>query len=586
MFRTHILNALRKSDVNKEVVLSGWASSIRDHGGIIFIDLRDRSGSTQIVINPSSKSYKEAKLVKSEYVIKIKGIVKERSLENINKNNPTGEIEIICSDLEILNKSKHPAFEINEESPVSDSMKMKYRYLYLRRASGFKRLEVRSKFFKAMRDFLVNEGFLEVDTPILNKLTPEGARPFVVPSRLNEGEFYALAQSPQLFKQILMVAGIEKYFQIAKCFRDEDLRADRQPEFLQLDIETSFFTRDDIINLGERLVKYFMKEVFNKDIAKIPMITYDEAMNKYGIDKPDLRFGLEIVDITDIAKDSDFKVFKEASRNGLVRAINAKNSAHVLSRKDIDDLTEHLKKFGAKGLAWIKINEDSSYTSVITKFLKDEDLKKIVARLDGKPNDILFFVADNHEIVYNSLGQLRISLGQKLNLIDKDELNFLWVVDFPLLEWNSEEKRYNAKHHPFTLYKKEDEDKLENDPLNVKSEAYDLVLNGSEVAGGSVRLFNEDQQSKVFKAMGFTSDEIEEKFGYLLEALRNGAPPHGGIAFGIDRFLAVMLKEESIREVIPFPKTQKGQCLMTEAPSKMSANELIQLNIQVIKKEK
>ncbi len=586
MYRTHILNALNRGDVNKEIILSGWASSIRDHGGIIFIDLRDRSGSTQIVIDPSSNSYKEAKLVKNEYVIKIKGIVKERAFENINKNNPTGEIEVICNELEILNKSKHPAFEINDETPVSDTMKMKYRYLYLRRASGFKRLEIRSKFFKAMRDFLVNEGFLEVDTPILNKLTPEGARPFVVPSRLNEGEFYALAQSPQLFKQILMVAGIEKYFQIAKCFRDEDLRSDRQPEFLQLDIETSFFTRDNIIDLGERLVKYFMKDVFNKDIPKIPIMTYDEVMNKYGIDKPDLRFGLEIVDITDIAKETDFKVFKDASFHGLVRAINAKNSANILSRKDIDELTDHIKKYGAKGLAWIKINEDSTYTSVITKFLKEDELKKIVSKLDGKPNDILFFVADSHEVVYNSLGQLRLSLGEKLNLIDKDDLKFLWVIDFPLLEWNSEEKRYNAKHHPFTLYKKEDESKLESDPLSVKSEAYDLVLNGNEVAGGSVRLFNEDQQSKVFKAMGFSSEEIEEKFGYLLEALRNGAPPHGGIAFGIDRFLAVMLKEESIREVIPFPKTQKGQCLMTEAPSPMAANELIQLNIQVIKKEK
>ncbi len=588
-YRTHNLGELDKSCVEKEVVLSGWVSTRRDHGGVIFVDLRDRRGITQVVFNPEfgKEAHERAHALRNEYVITVKGIVKARDIENVNPNLKTGEIEVFVNELNIINKCDVLPFEIENEN-VNENLRLQYRYLDLRSKKMYNNMEKRSKMLKIMRDYLDEHEFLEIDTPILGKSTPEGARDFIVPSRLNEGKFYGLPQSPQLYKQILMISGMERYYQVAKCFRDEDLRADRQPEFTQLDIEMSFITQDEIMNIIEGLAKKVLKEITGTEINyTFERLEYKDAMDKYGSDKPDTRFALEITDLTEIAKNCDFKVFRTIAENGgLVRGINAKNGAEKLSRKDIDDLTKFVSIYGAKGLAWIKINEDKSYTSVITKFFKEEEVEAIVNKMEGKPGDILFFVADKAKVVYDSLGALRLQLGERLELINQDEYKFLWVVNFPLLEWNEEEKRYKAQHHAFTAIKEEDLPLLETAPEKVRTVTYDIVLNGSEIGGGSIRIHSQEMQAKIFKLMGFTQEQAQEKFGFFLDAFKYGAPPHGGIAFGVDRFLMMMLKENSIREVIPFPKTQKGQCLMTEAPGNVEFEQLRELHLKLnVKKQ-
>ncbi|OQY10782.1 MAG: aspartate--tRNA ligase [Fusobacteriia bacterium 4572_132] len=586
-YKTHNLCELSKKNIGERVTLTGWVDTRRDHGGVIFIDLRDRKGITQVVFNPENNEevHQRAHKLRSEYVIKIKGIVSERDKMNINSKMKTGEIEIFVDDLEVLNESQTLPFEISDEISVNENLRLKYRYLDIRRKKMYNNLLKRSKMLKEIRDYLDINEFLDIDTPILTKSTPEGARDFLTPSRLNKGEFYALPQSPQLFKQIMMISGIERYYQIAKCFRDEDLRADRQPEFTQVDIEMSFVTDEEIMDMMEELAKKVTEKVIGKKIDyKFEKITYEEAMNKYGSDKPDLRFDLELSELTDIAKECGFKVFRTvAEKGGLVRGINGKGAAKF-SRKYLDDLTKYVGVYGAKGLAWIRINEDGTYTSPITKFFSEDEIESIVKRMNGESGDILFFVADRAKVVYDSLGALRLKLGKDLGLIDEEEYKFGWVVDFPLLEYSEEEKRYKAQHHPFTAIKEEDIDLLEKSPEKVRTVSYDMVLNGHEIGGGSLRIHQGEIQNKIFNLLGLTQEEADEKFGFFLEAFKYGAPPHGGLAFGLDRFLMVLLNEKSIREVIPFPKTQKGQCLMTEAPSRIELTQLRELNLKEIKK--
>ncbi len=586
-YKTHNLCELSKKNIGERVTLTGWVDTRRDHGGVIFIDLRDRKGITQVVFNPENNEevHNRAHKLRSEYVIKVNGIVTGREETNINSKMKTGEVEIFVDELEVLNESKTLPFEISDEISVNENLRLKYRYLDLRRKKMYNNLFKRSKMIKEIRDYLDLNEFLDIDTPILTKSTPEGARDFLTPSRLNKGEFYALPQSPQLFKQIMMISGVERYYQIAKCFRDEDLRADRQPEFTQVDIEMSFVTDEEIMNMMEELAKKITEKIIGKKIDyDFEKITYEDAMNKYGSDKPDLRFDLKLAELTDIAKECGFKVFRTvAEKGGLVRGINGKGAAKF-SRKYLDDLTKYVGVYGAKGLAWIRINEDGSYTSPITKFFSEDEIKSIVKRMNGESGDILFFVADRAKVVYDSLGALRLKLGKDLGLIDESEYKFEWVVDFPLLEYNEEEKRYKAQHHPFTAIKEEDVKLLEKSPEKVRTVSYDMVLNGNEIGGGSLRIHQAELQKEVFKLLGLTEEEAEEKFGFFLEAFKYGAPPHGGIAFGLDRFLMVLLNEKSIREVIPFPKTQKGQCLMTEAPSRIELSQLRELNLKEIKK--
>lgn len=589
-YKTHNLGSLNKSNIGEKVVLSGWVDTRRDHGGVIFVDLRDREGITQVVFNPeyNDVAHGIAHSIRNEFVIKVEGTVKARDEHNVNPKLKTGEIEVFADKLEILNKSDALPFEISDSSNINENTRLKYRYLDIRRPSMYNNIFKRSKMLKVMRDYLYEMGFLDIDTPVLAKPTPEGAREFIVPSRLNEGKFYTLPQSPQLFKQILMVAGVERYFQIAKCFRDEDLRADRQPEFTQLDIETSFLTGDEFMDIIEELAKRVTKEIAGVDVNyKFEKLPYRDAMEFYGSDKPDLRFDLKLCDLTEIARHCNFQVFKNVvEKGGIVKGINAKNGAAHLSRKEIDELTGFVNIYGAKGLAWIKINEDGTYTSVITKFFSPEEVDAIVKKMDGQPNDILFFVADKTKVVYDSLGNLRLKLGKALNLIDENEYKFLWVVDFPLLEWSEEEKRHKAQHHPFTAIKEEDMPLLDSAPEKARTVTYDIVLNGSEIGGGSMRIYRDDIQKRVFNLLGLTEQEAADKFGFFLEAFKYGAPPHGGLAFGVDRFLMMLLKQESIREVIPFPKTQKGQCLMTEAPGDIEASQLKEVNLKTtLKKE-
>ncbi|MGM0507833.1 MAG: aspartate--tRNA ligase [Fusobacteriota bacterium] len=588
-YKTHNLNELSKENIGEKVVLTGWVDTRRDHGGVIFIDLRDRTGKTQIVFNPQedAKVHKNAHDLRNEYVIKVSGKVEARSESNINPSMETGEIEVFINELEVINKSDVIPFEISDDITVNENTRLKYRYIDLRRKEMFNNLQKRSNMLNTTRNFLSEEGFLDIDTPILTKSTPEGARDFLAPSRLNPGDFYALPQSPQLFKQILMISGVEKYYQIAKCFRDEDLRADRQPEFTQIDIEMSFVTQDELMDVMERLTKKITETVLETKVDyDFKRITYKEAMENYGSDKPDLRFDLKLSELTDIAKECSFNVFKNvAKKGGLVKGINGKGAAKF-SRKYLDDLTKYVGVYGAKGLAWIRINDDGSYTSPITKFFSDEEVDSMVKRMNGEPGDILFFVADKEKVVYDSLGALRLKLGKDLELIDENEYNFAWVVDFPLFEYSETEKRYKAQHHPFTAIKDEDIDKLKDEPENVRTKSYDLVLNGHEIGGGSLRIHQEKVQEKVFEALGLEKEEIQEKFGFFLEAFKYGTPPHGGLAFGLDRFLMVLLNRESIREVIPFPKTQKGQCLMTEAPSDVDRKQLKELYLKTVKPKK
>ncbi|MFQ5780841.1 MAG: aspartate--tRNA ligase [Nitrospiria bacterium] len=582
MKRTDYCGSLTAKEVGKEVVLAGWVHRRRDHGGLTFIDLRDREGLVQVVFNPqiSEVIHQEAHTLRSEYVIQIEGKVALRPEGTENRELPTGEIEVLAADLAILNPAITPPFLIEDENEPSESLRLKYRYLDLRRPSVQQGFIIRHQLARAVRRFLDGRRFLEIETPFLTKSTPEGARDFLVPSRLNIGTFYALPQSPQLFKQILMIAGFDRYYQIVRCFRDEDLRADRQPEFTQIDIEMSFIEREDILSLMEEMIKFVFTAV--KDItleAPIPRLTYQEAMERFGVDKPDLRFGLELKGLSDLVMQSDFKVFRQAvEKKGSVKGINAKGLAN-LSRKEIEGLTQEAVDRGAKGLAWMKVTPEGM-EAPITKFFKPELLREIGERLEGAPGDLLLFCADQEEVVYDVLGHLRLVLAKRLNLIDPNIYKPVWVTDFPLLEYDETEKRNVARHHPFTAPMDEDLNRLSTDPLQVRAKAYDLVLNGIEIGGGSIRIHKKDIQMKMFDLLGIKKEAAESKFGFLLEAFQYGAPPHGGIAFGFDRIAAILVGADSIRDVIAFPKTQKGLCLMTDAPSQVAPRQLKELHIR------
>lgn len=586
VYRTHNLGELRLKNIGEVVILSGWVDTKRNVStSLTFIDLRDREGKTQIVFNNellSEKVLEEVQKLKSESVIRVVGEVKERS--NKNLNIPTGEIEVFAKEIEILNACDTLPFQISGvDDNLSENMRLTYRYLDIRRSKMLNNLKMRHRMIMSIRNYMDKAGFLDVDTPVLTKSTPEGARDFLVPSRTNPGTFYALPQSPQLFKQLLMIGGVEKYFQIAKCFRDEDLRADRQPEFTQLDIEMSFVEKEDVMNEIEGLAKYVFKNVTGEEANyTFQRMPYAEAMDRFGSDKPDLRFGVELKDLSDIVKNSSFNAFSSTVQNGgLVKAIVAPNANEKFSRKIISEYEEYVKTyFGAKGLAYIKLTADG-ITSPIAKFLSEDEMKTIIEKTQAKTGDVIFIVADKKKVVVSALGALRLKIGKDLDLINKDDFKFLWVVDFPMFDYDEEEQRYKAEHHPFTSIKAEDLDKfLAGQTEDIRTNTYDLVLNGSEIGGGSIRIFNPKIQSMVFDRLGLSQEEAKAKFGFFLDAFKYGAPPHGGLAFGIDRWLMVMLKEESIRDVIPFPKTNKGQCLMTEAPNTVDEKQLEELFIK------
>ena len=586
VYRTHNLGELRLKNIGEVVTLSGWVDTKRNVStSLTFIDLRDREGKTQIVFNNellSEKVLEEVQKLKSESVIRVVGEVKERS--NKNLNIPTGEIEVFAKEIEILNTCDTLPFQISGvDDNLSENMRLTYRYLDIRRSKMLNNLKMRHRMIMSIRNYMDKAGFLDVDTPVLTKSTPEGARDFLVPSRTNPGTFYALPQSPQLFKQLLMIGGVEKYFQIAKCFRDEDLRADRQPEFTQLDIEMSFVEKEDVMNEIEGLAKYVFKNVTGEEANyTFQRMPYAEAMDRFGSDKPDLRFGVELKDLSDIVKNSSFNAFSSTVQNGgLVKAVVAPNANEKFSRKVISEYEEYVKTyFGAKGLAYIKLTADG-ITSPIAKFLSEDEMKAIIEKTQAKTGDVIFIVADKKKVVVSALGALRLKIGKDLDLINKDNFKFLWVVDFPMFDYDEEEQRYKAEHHPFTSIKAEDLDKfLAGQTEDIRTNTYDLVLNGSEIGGGSIRIFNPKIQSMVFDRLGLSQEEAKAKFGFFLDAFKYGAPPHGGLAFGIDRWLMVMLKEESIRDVIPFPKTNKGQCLMTEAPNTVDEKQLEELFIK------
>lgn len=586
IYRTHNLAELREKNIGETVTLSGWVDTKRNVStSLTFIDLRDREGKTQIVFNNellSEKVLEEVQKLKSESVIRVVGEVKERS--NKNPNIPTGDIEVFAKEIEILNACDTLPFQISGiDDNLSENMRLTYRYLDIRRNKMINNLKMRHRMIMSIRNYMDQAGFLDVDTPVLTKSTPEGARDFLVPSRTNPGTFYALPQSPQLFKQLLMIGGVEKYFQIAKCFRDEDLRADRQPEFTQLDIEMSFVEKEDVMNEIEGLAKYVFKNVTGEEANyTFQRMPYAEAMDRFGSDKPDLRFSVELKDLSDIVKNSSFNAFSSTVQNGgLVKAVVAPNANEKFSRKFISEYEEYVKTyFGAKGLAYIKLTADG-ITSPIAKFLSEDEMKAIIEKTQAKTGDVIFIVADKKKVVVSALGALRLKIGKDLDLINKDDFKFLWVVDFPMFDYDEEEQRYKAEHHPFTSIKAEDLDKfLAGQTEDIRTNTYDLVLNGSEIGGGSIRIFNPKIQSMVFDRLGLSQEEAKAKFGFFLDAFKYGAPPHGGLAFGIDRWLMVMLKEESIRDVIPFPKTNKGQCLMTEAPNTVDEKQLEELFIK------
>lgn len=590
MHRSCGCGRVTEKDCGKELTLAGWVNTRRDHGGLIFIDLRDRSGIVQVVMSPQygEDAFHKAEDVRSEYVLAIRGIVRERSPETVNPKMQTGKIEVVVSEMRVLNKAKTPPFYVEDGIDVDETVRLKHRYIDLRRPEMQRNLIMRHKIVHEMRQFLDAHDFLEVETPILTKSTPEGARDYLVPSRVNPGKFYALPQSPQLFKQLLMVSGLERYFQIARCFRDEDLRADRQPEFTQLDIELSFENQDFILDLMEHMMQRIFKNVLNVDI-QIPFkrITWDDAMNLYGSDKPDLRFDMHFYDISDLLRDTGFKVFRNVLDNGgIVKAITVKGDA-AIPRRELDGLVDYVGNYGAKGLAWIGLNKDGSLKCQITKFLGEDKIREIGKFCEAENGDLILIIADKPKVVAQALGELRLEMARRMNLIDENEFCFRWVTDFPMFEYSEEDKRWVAEHHPFTAPRDEDVQYLLTDPSKVYAKAYDMVLNGVEAGGGSLRIYQEELQEKVFKAIGITHEEAQEKFGFLLDAFRYGAPPHAGIALGLDRLVMLMLRLGSIRDVIAFPKTQSAIDQMTQAPSEVVDMQLKELHIRVdVKKEK
>lgn len=582
-FKSAYNGTLTKNDIGKEVKLAGWVLRRRDHGGVIFVDLRDRTGFAQIVFNPqvNEEAHNKAQDLRSEFVISVVGKVRARSEEMINPKIPTGEIEVMVEKLELLNTSETPPFMLEDDIDTNEEIRLKYRYLDLRRPKIFNNLYYRFLITNAFRKHLAENGFIDVETPILNKSTPEGARDFLVPSRLSAGDFYALPQSPQIFKQILMISGFDRYYQIAKCFRDEDLRADRQPEFTQVDIETSFLSTDEFLSIMEKVIADIVKEVYNIDLPlPLPRLSYKEAMENYGSDKPDTRFELKLINVEDAVRGCDFAVFKNALDNKfIIRCLNAKGG-EKLSRKDIDDFTKYVGIFGAKGLAWMRVTENGLESNIV-KFFSKENQNKILETTKAEKGDLLFFVADTPKITFDALGNLRLKVAEKLNLIDKEKLNFLWVVEFPLFEYDYKEKRISATHHPFTAPVPEDVEILESDTLKVRSDTYDLVLNGNEIGGGGQRIYDSSVQAKIFNLLGISEEKAKERFGFLLDALKYGAPPMCGMAFGIDRVVMLLQKQDSIREVIAFPKTQKGQCLMSGCPSTVDEEQLEELHLKI-----
>ncbi|MBU5257414.1 aspartate--tRNA ligase [Tissierella praeacuta] len=580
--RTIMCGELRPEHDGQEVVLMGWVQRERNLGSLIFIDLRDTTGISQIVFDNtvSSEIFEKAEKIRSEFVLAVRGRVRIR--QSINKEIPTGEVEVLVEELKILDESETPPIYIKDDDNVSESMRLKYRYLDLRKPSMQEKLKLRAKTAKVVRDFLYENNFIETETPMLTKPTPEGARDYLVPSRVNPGEFYALPQSPQLMKQLLMVSGMDRYYQIVKCFRDEDLRANRQPEFTQIDIEMSFVDVEDIISINEKLLYKIFKEIKGIEI-KLPIdrMTYAEAMERYGVDKPDLRFGFELKDISDLVKNCGFKVFSGAVENkGSVRGINVKGYGDKFTRKDINSLEEYAKTYGAKGLAWIKITEEG-ITSPISKFFSEEEFTNILKRMDGEKGDLILFVADKNSVVYDSLGNLRNEVARRLNIIHPNDMKLVWITEFPLFEFDEEENRYVAKHHPFTHPMDEDIELLLTQPERVRAKAYDIVINGDELGGGSIRINNSDLQKKMFSALGFTEEEAWDKFGFLLEAFKYGTPPHGGIAYGFDRLIMLLSNTSNIRDVIAFPKTQSATCLMTNAPTVVSDKQLEEVHVKL-----
>lgn len=581
--RTHLCAELGIENVGEQVVVMGWAHKRRDLGAVIFVDMRDRTGLLQVVFNTTTSEdiFNKAESIRSEFVLAVVGEVVKRAPETINSKIATGEIEVIAKELRILSKSETPPVYIEEDSDVNENVRLKYRYLDLRRPDMQRNLMLRHRVAKIARDYYDANGFLEIETPMLTKSTPEGARDYLVPSRIHPGKFFALPQSPQLFKQLLMVSGFDRYFQVVKCFRDEDLRADRQPEFTQIDLEMSFVNVEDVLTVNEGFLKKVFKETLDLELdTPFVRMPYKEAMDRFGSDKPDIRFGLELENVSDIMENCGFKVFADAVKNGgSVRAINAKGCGAKFSRREIDSLVEFVKIYKAKGMAWIVV-EENELKSAITKFFNEEEIKQILDRVKAEPGDLICFIADKNDVVYDALGNLRLELARKLELLDKNEFKFLWVTEFPLLEYAEEDKRWVAKHHPFTSPMDEDMEYLETDPGKVRAKAYDIVLNGVEIGGGSIRIHIQELQSKMFELLGFTTEEAWDRFGFLLEAFKYGTPPHGGLAYGLDRMVMLMAGKSSIRDVIAFPKVQNASCPMTNAPDGVEIKQLKELHIR------
>ena len=583
--RSHRCTEVTKAEIGSTVTLMGWVQKSRNKGGIVFVDLRDRSGIMQIIFENGDideQGFEKAGRLRSEFVIAVKGRVEARS-GAVNPNLPTGEIEVRATELRILSEAETPPFPIEENSKTRDEVRLKYRYLDLRRPDLQRNMMLRSQVSTLVRQFLANEGFLEIETPTLIKSTPEGARDYLVPSRVHPGSFYALPQSPQIFKQLLMCSGYDRYFQIARCYRDEDLRADRQPEFTQIDMELSFVDVEDVLDVNERMLAFLFKEVLGIEVQlPIERMTWIDAMNRFGSDKPDLRFGMELTDVSEVVKDCEFAVFKGALENGgSVRGINAKGQG-AMPRKKIDKLVEFAKGYGAKGLAYIAIGEDGTVKSSFAKFMKEEEMQALIQAMKGENGDLLLFAADKTKIVWDVLGALRLELAKQMDLLDKNEYRFVWITEFPLLEWSEEDERFTAMHHPFTMPMEEDLQYIDTEPGRVRAKAYDIVLNGNEIGGGSVRIFHDDVQEKMFEALGFTKEEAQKQFGFLLDAFKYGVPPHAGLAYGLDRLVMLMAKVDSIRDVIAFPKVKDASCLMSEAPDIVDEKQLEELGIAIV----